>query len=204
MGWRVEMPPIRKPSLNDGPLKDLNEYLHELHGRVYYPAPARVAAAWKSGEEEGRYRRSKAQATVDAIFRSPGCPADGYALQELVEVLLVDFGDEDSVSEEVENARTRVRYLWRQAMDPQHPASEIVTAIRDRANAYLRLADMLEKAEQMEARGRSPKALLAAYFPADQLAEELLKSKDDMDKPFQSIMERYVETYFESERIKRG
>ncbi|WP_331756713.1 hypothetical protein [Streptomyces sp. NBC_01568] len=164
---------LKKPDVEVGPLMDLIEAMHRLHLDAGEPSLPRMAKAWEAGHQAGMYKISRSRSGVAALFSSGELP-NGEALNDLVAMLMNEFMD--TQRGEVRASQAEFRRLRTSAARHQRApsASDLVNELRRMGNGYLRLAEGVQQAENMDARSISARNRSNAYMHAATVATEVL------------------------------
>ncbi|MFJ7212647.1 hypothetical protein [Amycolatopsis sp. NPDC098790] len=116
------MPRLAKPSLPDGPLKELNDALHELHARAHRPSCTTIAKALKEADPD----RPLSKSTVQRVFSNPTVPVT----ENLMRVVEYLAGKARNV--EVEATLDRFDALVQAAAEAERsPAAETTLAAEE-------------------------------------------------------------------------
>ncbi|MFD6936261.1 hypothetical protein ACFWAP_08930 [Streptomyces goshikiensis] len=187
------MATFKKPSLEEGPHKQLNDYLHQLHLEAMKPSAGRIAQQWKAGMVAGKYRAARSGSAVHAMFSGTSVP-DGEALHELVMVLLTDFPS-GSNRRGVEWSQQQVRSYFAEIGKPVDAGSVLLQQLRATGNAYLKLAEAVQQAENLDRRNASVDDRYYAWTDAGDLVRDLLDEDDEARQQIDASWEKATEEF---------
>lgn len=169
------MSQLKKPDLNPGPLKVLNDALHQLRLEAGEPSLPRIAEVWGAGhvDRPRRYRTSRSKSGVGDMFSSGDVP-NGEALNDLVAVLAMEFMHLDEGQASIKQREFRLLRSKAAAHVPGRARSDFGAQLHQMGTEYLRLADLVQHAENIAATSMVPMTRYHAYDHAAAVARSFL------------------------------
>ncbi|WP_152546840.1 hypothetical protein [Amycolatopsis orientalis] len=179
------MPRLAQPVLGEGPLKRLNDALHELHGKAHHLSLSRIAKAIKN--EESNHHEISAE-TVRRAFSAPRIPPAENLLM-IVDALARNVRDSNAAF--VEEECDRFSRLLQEAVAADEapvspPAAEGAGVSVLKATPHSRLATLMINTLAREYGAESLEAWLDPEGPEDamvlsELVVDVLAENGDVD-----------------------
>ncbi|MET9676445.1 hypothetical protein ABZY68_25620 [Streptomyces sp. NPDC006482] len=158
---------LKKPQIDVGPLKVLNDSLHELHLQVGRPSLPKISE--KSGKQTDGYL---ATTTIKYVMSEPRLP--NFQIMQRLVAVLVEFAPAGLM--DLDETTKGFIEKWQAAAKAEDnpPPNPHVQELRDTGNAYLKLADAYQRAWRMAGSVFSERTVANEWAYVAELSAELL------------------------------